>query len=151
MLADLTDAPDPSLDLPERGYPTPKVDVRAGVFRKDGNVLLVREESDGRWALPGGWADEHDGRRSPAAQYSKNRDLATAIKLAAVRPLMPYASPPRADLQAAVPLFARRRRRHDQYRNDRSKFLPARRAAGTVDRPHTGGRHRVALGASLSA
>jgi ADP-ribose pyrophosphatase YjhB (NUDIX family) len=40
----------------ERGYPTPKVDVRAVVF-KEGRVLMVRESSDGRWALPGGWAD----------------------------------------------------------------------------------------------
>ena len=40
----------------ETGYPTPKVDVRAAVFDGD-RVLLVRERSDGRWALPGGWAD----------------------------------------------------------------------------------------------
>jgi ADP-ribose pyrophosphatase YjhB (NUDIX family) len=38
------------------GYPTPKVDVRAVVFR-DGNILLVRERSAGLWSLPGGWAD----------------------------------------------------------------------------------------------
>jgi ADP-ribose pyrophosphatase YjhB (NUDIX family) len=40
----------------ERGYQTPKVDVRGAVFR-DGRVLLVRERSDGRWSLPGGWAE----------------------------------------------------------------------------------------------
>jgi ADP-ribose pyrophosphatase YjhB (NUDIX family) len=39
--------------LPERGYPTPKVDVRAGVFNDRGDVLLVQEASDGLWALPG--------------------------------------------------------------------------------------------------
>jgi ADP-ribose pyrophosphatase YjhB (NUDIX family) len=50
------------LFLPERGYPTPKVDVRAGVFRDDA-ILLVRETSDGRWALPGGWADERESPR----------------------------------------------------------------------------------------
>jgi ADP-ribose pyrophosphatase YjhB (NUDIX family) len=38
------------------GYPTPKVDVRA-LVRRGGEVLLVRERSDGRWSLPGGWAD----------------------------------------------------------------------------------------------
>jgi ADP-ribose pyrophosphatase YjhB (NUDIX family) len=38
------------------GHPTPKVDVRAVVVR-DGRVLLVRERTDGRWAMPGGWAD----------------------------------------------------------------------------------------------
>lgn len=40
----------------EPGYVTPKVDVRAAVFDGD-RVLLVREVSDGRWSLPGGWAD----------------------------------------------------------------------------------------------
>lgn len=40
----------------ETGYATPKVDVRAVVFRDD-KLLLVRERSDGGWTLPGGWAD----------------------------------------------------------------------------------------------
>ena len=43
----------------EKGYATPKVDVRAAVFR-DGRILLVREREDGRWSLPGGWADVGD-------------------------------------------------------------------------------------------
>ena len=38
------------------GYATPKIDVRGAVIR-DGKVLLVQEKSDGRWCLPGGWAD----------------------------------------------------------------------------------------------
>ncbi|MEO0468758.1 MAG: NUDIX hydrolase [Bacteroidota bacterium] len=37
-------------------YPTPKVDIRAAVFR-DEKILMVREEDNGRWSLPGGWAD----------------------------------------------------------------------------------------------
>ena len=41
------------------GYATPKVDVRAACFR-DGKVLMVRERRDGRWCLPGGWADVGD-------------------------------------------------------------------------------------------
>jgi ADP-ribose pyrophosphatase YjhB (NUDIX family) len=40
----------------DRGYATPKVDVRGAAF-VDGRVLLVREISDGKWTLPGGWAD----------------------------------------------------------------------------------------------
>lgn len=40
------------------GYPTPKVDVRAAVFR-DNKILMVKEKIDGRWSLPGGWADQH--------------------------------------------------------------------------------------------
>lgn len=43
----------------ERGYMTPKVDVRAAVFR-DGRILMVRERDDGKWSLPGGWADVGD-------------------------------------------------------------------------------------------
>jgi ADP-ribose pyrophosphatase YjhB (NUDIX family) len=38
------------------GYPTPRVDVRAFVVA-DGRILLVRERVDGRWSIPGGWAD----------------------------------------------------------------------------------------------
>ena len=40
----------------ETGYATPKIDVRGAVFRDD-RILLVRERSDNRWTLPGGWAD----------------------------------------------------------------------------------------------
>lgn len=40
----------------ETDYATPKVDVRGVVFRDD-QLLLVRERVDGRWTLPGGWAD----------------------------------------------------------------------------------------------
>jgi ADP-ribose pyrophosphatase YjhB (NUDIX family) len=42
--------------LRQPGYATPKVDVRGAVLR-DGKILLIQEKSDGRWALPGGWAD----------------------------------------------------------------------------------------------
>jgi ADP-ribose pyrophosphatase YjhB (NUDIX family) len=42
----------------ERGYATPKVDVRGAAFDDRGRVLMVREVEDGgRWTLPGGWAD----------------------------------------------------------------------------------------------
>ncbi len=42
----------------ETGYATPKVDVRGAVFDSQGRLLLVREVADeGRWTLPGGWAD----------------------------------------------------------------------------------------------
>ena len=39
----------------EAGYQTPKTDVRAAVF--EGDRILLVQERDGRWALPGGWAD----------------------------------------------------------------------------------------------
>ncbi len=40
----------------ETGYQTPKVDVRAVIFKED-KLAMVREKIDGLWALPGGWAD----------------------------------------------------------------------------------------------
>jgi len=40
----------------DAGYATPKIDVRAAVFDRD-QLLLVKERSDGKWSLPGGWAD----------------------------------------------------------------------------------------------
>ncbi|MDF7822961.1 NUDIX hydrolase N-terminal domain-containing protein [Pontiellaceae bacterium B12227] len=43
----------------ETGYATPKVDVRGAVFQGS-EVLLCREQSDGKWSLPGGWADVND-------------------------------------------------------------------------------------------
>jgi ADP-ribose pyrophosphatase YjhB (NUDIX family) len=39
------------------GYKTPKVDVRAVIFNEEHKILLVKEMVDGRWSLPGGWAD----------------------------------------------------------------------------------------------
>jgi ADP-ribose pyrophosphatase YjhB (NUDIX family) len=43
--------------LPTKEYPTPKTDVRAVVFNEEKKILLVREMSDNKWSLPGGWAD----------------------------------------------------------------------------------------------
>lgn len=39
----------------ETGYQTPKLDTRAAIFQGD-KILLV-QEADGRWSLPGGWCD----------------------------------------------------------------------------------------------
>ncbi len=44
----------------DEGYRTPKVDVRGGVVDDQERFLLMRERSDGRWSLPGGWADPGD-------------------------------------------------------------------------------------------
>jgi ADP-ribose pyrophosphatase YjhB (NUDIX family) len=43
----------------EKGYATPKVDVRGVAFKND-EILLVKEKVDGLWTLPGGWADVGD-------------------------------------------------------------------------------------------
>lgn len=41
----------------EIGYQTPKIDCRAAVFQND-KILLVQEKN-GTWSLPGGWVDVH--------------------------------------------------------------------------------------------
>ena len=41
----------------EVGYQTPKIDTRAAIF--ENNKILLIQESNRKWALPGGWADVH--------------------------------------------------------------------------------------------
>jgi ADP-ribose pyrophosphatase YjhB (NUDIX family) len=71
--------------LVEDGYITPKLDVRGAIFR-DERVLLVRERTDGRWALPGGWADVNDTPSSAVLKEIEQESGFTArvSKLAAV-------------------------------------------------------------------
>jgi len=61
MMAKLANQPVATFDTlfaTETGYPTPKVDIRAVLFRGTEEVLLVQEKIDeNRWSLPGGWAD----------------------------------------------------------------------------------------------
>ena len=59
IMGSLANAPKGSVDnffIPDKGYATPKVDLRAGIFQGD-EILLAKERSDGKWALPGGWTD----------------------------------------------------------------------------------------------
>jgi len=69
----------------QEGYATPKVGVRAGVFR-DGKILLVREAIDGRWSLPGGWADVNQSPRESIVRevWEESGFEAAVCKLAAV-------------------------------------------------------------------
>jgi ADP-ribose pyrophosphatase YjhB (NUDIX family) len=48
-------------------HATPMVDVRVAAFRDD-KVLMVRERRDGKWALPGGWADVGETPSEAAAR-----------------------------------------------------------------------------------
>jgi ADP-ribose pyrophosphatase YjhB (NUDIX family) len=69
----------------EDGYATPKIDVRGAIFRND-TVLLVRERVDGKWTLPGGWADVND---TPSYAVEKEIEqesgfTARAVKVAAI-------------------------------------------------------------------
>src|SRR4029077_17439728 len=69
----------------EHGYATPKVDVRGAVFSAD-RVLLVRERSDGRWTLPGGWVDVNDSPSGAVVReiLEESGYHARALKLAAL-------------------------------------------------------------------
>lgn len=69
----------------DEGYATPKVDVRGAVFDQD-KVLLVRERSDGKWTLPGGWVDVGDSPAFAVEREIREESgyLAKAVKLAAL-------------------------------------------------------------------
>jgi len=70
----------------ESGYATPKIGVRAAAFRDDGAILMVREMTDGRWALPGGWADVNQSPRESVVREVREETgfEVTPSKLAAV-------------------------------------------------------------------
>jgi ADP-ribose pyrophosphatase YjhB (NUDIX family) len=60
------------------GYATPRIDVRGVVFNKK-ELLLVRERSDGKWTLPGGWADVGD-IPSQAAEREVREEAGFTVK-----------------------------------------------------------------------
>lgn len=67
LLAALSDRPAEELAIElgrDSGYATPKIDVRGAIFDDAERVLLMRERTDGRWSLPGGWADPGDSPSS---------------------------------------------------------------------------------------
>lgn len=70
----------------EKGYQTPKVDIRAVVFR-NGKILMVRETIDGLWTLPGGWADVN---YSPFEVAAKEVSEEAGIKVTPQRLLAVY-------------------------------------------------------------
>lgn len=53
--AELSLATAKELFCEEKGYPTPKIDTRAVICQQ--NKLLLVQERDGLWSLPGGWCD----------------------------------------------------------------------------------------------
>ncbi|MGB4660307.1 MAG: NUDIX hydrolase N-terminal domain-containing protein, partial [Mobilitalea sp.] len=46
----------------ETGYQTPKMDTRAAVFHN--NKILLVQEHNGTWSLPGGWVDVMESIKS---------------------------------------------------------------------------------------
>ena len=43
--------------MKKKGYPTPKVDVRAVILDDNDNILLVEDATSKTWSLPGGFTD----------------------------------------------------------------------------------------------
>lgn len=81
----------------EVGYATPKVDVRAAVFRQ-GRILLVRERCDGLWTLPGGWVDVNESPSEAVTRetYEESGYHTRAVRLLAVHDKNKHAHPPSA-------------------------------------------------------
>jgi ADP-ribose pyrophosphatase YjhB (NUDIX family) len=66
----------------DSGYATPKVDVRGVIFDDQERVLLMQEKSDGRWSLPGGWADPGE---APSVAVTREILEETGYRSAAVK------------------------------------------------------------------
>lgn len=101
LLAEITDTPVKKIQnlfASEVGYQTPKVDVRAVVF-KENKILMVKEKIDGRWSIPGGWADIgyspseialKEAREEAGAEVKTVRLLAVIDKLKHDYPISPF-------------------------------------------------------------
>jgi len=70
----------------EKGAATPKVDVR-GVVIRENKVLLVKETSDHKWTLPGGWANVDD---TPSAAVAREVFEETGFKTRVTKVLAVY-------------------------------------------------------------
>jgi len=79
----------------ERGYATPRMDVRAAVFDGD-SILMVQERSDGLWTLPGGFADVGDSPSVAVEREVREESgfTARAVKLAALYDRNRHPHPP---------------------------------------------------------
>jgi len=82
----------------ETGYQTPKVDIRASVFKND-KILMVKEKADGAWSLPGGWADVNTSvsesairecREEAGAIVKPKRIIAVHLANKHNNPLLPF-------------------------------------------------------------
>jgi len=79
----------------EKGYATPKIDVRSFII-KDDKLLLVKERSDGLWTLPGGWADVNESPSEAVVRETKEEtgyDV-SPIKLLALWDKLKHDHPP---------------------------------------------------------
>lgn len=86
-----------ALFLPVTEYPTVKTDVRALVLSEDKKkVLLAKESVDGKWTLPGGWADIGESPKEATEKEVREETglIVEAKKLLAVFDKRKHAHPP---------------------------------------------------------
>ncbi len=90
LLAKVTDTPIEKLIdfyLPVKEYPTVKVDVRGFVLNEKNEILMAKESVDGKWTIPGGWADIGD---TPSEAVIKEIKEETGLDAEIVRLLAIY-------------------------------------------------------------
>lgn len=73
--------------MPQKDYPTAKVDVRGFVLNDKDEILMAREGIDGKWSIPGGWADVGN---TPSMVAVREIEEETGIRTKAVRLLGVY-------------------------------------------------------------
>ncbi len=113
------------------GYTTPR-STFAAPPSADGHVLLVREIGDGKWTLPGGWADVNQSARRMRGARDRRRigirgpgaEAGGGPRLPAQRSSAPQC---RYDLQDILHLRNHRRRRTSEQRDPAKS--PSSRAA----------------------
>ncbi|HEX3875058.1 MAG TPA: NUDIX hydrolase [Solirubrobacteraceae bacterium] len=96
-----TDTPAETIDrifATDTGHPTPKIDVRGAIVAA-GRILLVRERSDGRWTLPGGWADPGESPSQAVSRevHEESGLTVRAVKLIALYDRARHGHPPRVE------------------------------------------------------
>lgn len=84
------------LFLSEDHYLTPKLDVRAAIIKDNHYILLVKEMTDGKWSLPGGWADVNETpSQSAKKEVLEETGLTVKVtKLYALFDKLKHAHPP---------------------------------------------------------
>ena len=83
--------------LPQaKDYPTAKVDVRGMLLTPGKKILMVKEMADGKWALPGGWADiGYSPKESITKEFKEETGLTVTVqKLLAVFDKKMHPHPP---------------------------------------------------------
>jgi len=73
--------------IPQKDYPTVKVDVRGFVLNEKDEILMAQEGIDEKWSIPGGWADIGN---TPSMVAVREIEEETGIQTKAVRLLGVY-------------------------------------------------------------